>query len=71
MCDIRNKRKVEGNNEQIPKIREIMEYGYTKEKAINSMIEDIRLMTREHQWEVCRCEYWKHQRRYSRIIKKK
>ena len=48
------------SNEQIPeKIREIMEYGYTKEKAINSMIEDIRLMTREHQWEVCRCEYWK------------
>ena len=48
------------SNEQTPEnIREIMQYGYTKEKAIDSMIQDIRLMTREHQWEVCRCEYWK------------
>ncbi len=41
-------------------IREVMKYGnMSKEKAIKSMISDVRQMVKNYQWKVCRCEYWK------------
>ena len=41
-------------------VKEVMKYtGYTEEKAKKEMIIDVIREIRTHQWQVCRCEWYK------------